>query len=101
MKFFFDSYSFSSAGAVAALVQGLVVKELWRRGMPRPLARAPPSPAAPHRHRLDLHVLCLAPLHACPLHMHTQQRGLREGAPLCWRECTLIVLAPHANNLTG
>ena len=42
MKFFFDSYSFSSAGAVAALVQGLVVKELWRRGLPRPLARAAP-----------------------------------------------------------
>ncbi|KAK9826729.1 hypothetical protein WJX81_002380 [Elliptochloris bilobata] len=39
MKFFFDSYGFSSAGAVAALVQGLVVKELWRRGIPRPLAQ--------------------------------------------------------------
>ncbi len=41
MKFFFDMYSFSSAGAVAALVQGLVVKELWKRGLPRALARAP------------------------------------------------------------
>ena len=63
MKFFFDSYSFSSAGAVAALVQGLVVKELWRRGLPRPLARAPPV-APPRRHCLDLHALCLAPLNA-------------------------------------
>jgi hypothetical protein len=38
MKFFFDEYSFTSAGAIAALVQGLVAKELWRRGLPRALA---------------------------------------------------------------
>ncbi len=43
MKFFFDEYSFTSAGAIAALVQGLVAKELWRRGLPRALAGAPDS----------------------------------------------------------
>lgn len=38
MKFFFDHYDFTSSGAIAALVQGLLAKELWKRGIPRKLS---------------------------------------------------------------
>ena len=38
MKFFFDHYGFTSSGAVAALVMGLLAKELWKRGIPRKLS---------------------------------------------------------------
>ncbi|CAK0757076.1 hypothetical protein CVIRNUC_002510 [Coccomyxa viridis] len=38
MKFFFDHFDFTSSGAVAALVQGLLAKELWKRGIPRRLS---------------------------------------------------------------
>ena len=38
MKFFFDHYDFTSSGAIAALVQGLLAKELWKRGIPSKLA---------------------------------------------------------------
>jgi hypothetical protein len=41
MKFFFDRYDFTSSGAVAALVQGLLAKELWKRGLPRKLSGKP------------------------------------------------------------
>ena len=40
MKYFFDSYGFTSSGAIAALVQGLLAKELWKRGAPKQLAGA-------------------------------------------------------------
>ncbi|EIE25667.1 hypothetical protein COCSUDRAFT_46326 [Coccomyxa subellipsoidea C-169] len=38
MKYFFDRYGFTSSGAIAALVQGLLAKELWKRGLPKALA---------------------------------------------------------------
>jgi len=38
MKFFFDYFDFTSSGAIAALVQGLLAKELWKRGIPRKLS---------------------------------------------------------------
>ena len=38
VKFFFDHYGFTSSGAVSALVQGLLAKELWKRGLPRKLS---------------------------------------------------------------
>ncbi|CAL5227266.1 g10197 [Coccomyxa viridis] len=38
MKFFFDHFGFTSSGAIAALVQGLLAKELWKRGIPSKLA---------------------------------------------------------------
>ena len=38
MKFFFDKYEFTSGGALGSLTLGLVVKELWRRRLPGPLA---------------------------------------------------------------
>ena len=41
MKFFFDHFDFTSSGAVAALVQGVLAKELWKRGIPRKLCSAP------------------------------------------------------------
>ena len=41
MKFFFDHFDFTSSGAVAALVQGLLAKELWKRGIPRKLSSEP------------------------------------------------------------
>ena len=34
MKYFFDHYNFTSAGAIASLVMGLLAKELWKRGKP-------------------------------------------------------------------
>ena len=40
MKYFFDAYNFTSAGAIGALVQGLVAKEAWRRGWPSKLTGA-------------------------------------------------------------
>ncbi len=43
MKFFFDHFDFTSSGAVAALVQGLLAKELWKRGIPRRLSSEPPA----------------------------------------------------------
>lgn len=47
VKYFFDLYGFTSAGAIAALVQGLLAKELWKRGLPRIAASdAIPSPLA-------------------------------------------------------
>ena len=47
MKFFFDHFDFTSSGAVAALVQGLLAKELWKRGLPRKLSSEPPSIPSP------------------------------------------------------
>lgn len=38
MKFFFDHFNFTSSGAIAALVQGLLAKEMWKRGIPSKLA---------------------------------------------------------------
>ncbi|BDA43853.1 Sodium/hydrogen exchanger 9B2 [Coccomyxa sp. Obi] len=38
MKYFFDHYGFTSSGAIGALVQGLLAKELWKRGLPKRLA---------------------------------------------------------------
>lgn len=38
MKYFFDQFNFESGGALAALMLGLVVKELWRRQWPKFLA---------------------------------------------------------------
>lgn len=38
MKYFFDEFHFESGGALAALTLGLVVKELWRRKLPKYLA---------------------------------------------------------------
>ena len=43
MKYFFDRYGFTSSGAIAALVQGLLAKELWKRGLPKQLAGACPT----------------------------------------------------------
>lgn len=43
MKYFFDHYGFTSSGAIAALVQGLLAKELWKRGLPRIAAGLSPS----------------------------------------------------------
>ena len=43
MKFFFDHFDFTSSGAVAALVQGLLAKELWKRGIPRKLSSELPG----------------------------------------------------------
>ena len=40
MKYFFDRYGFTSSGAIAALVQGLLAKELWKRGLPKQIAGA-------------------------------------------------------------
>ncbi len=40
MKYFFDRYGFTSSGAIAALVQGLLAKELWKRGLPKAVAGA-------------------------------------------------------------
>lgn len=34
VKYFFDHYNFTSAGAIASLVMGLLAKELWKRGKP-------------------------------------------------------------------
>ena len=38
MKFFFDHFGFTSSGAIAALVQGLLAKEMWKRGIPSNMA---------------------------------------------------------------
>ena len=38
MKYFFDKFNFESGGALAALMLGLAVKEMWRRQWPRFLA---------------------------------------------------------------
>ena len=40
MKYLFDAYNFTSAGAIGALVQGLIAKEAWRRGWPPKLTGA-------------------------------------------------------------
>ena len=47
MKFFFDHFDFTSSGAVAALVQGLLAKELWKRGIPRKLSSEQPGIPGP------------------------------------------------------
>ncbi|BDA47431.1 hypothetical protein COCOBI_10-2790 [Coccomyxa sp. Obi] len=38
LKYFFDHHGFTSSGAIGALVQGLLAKELWKRGLPKRLA---------------------------------------------------------------
>jgi hypothetical protein len=38
MMYFFNQFGFQSGGILGALTLGLVVKELWRRSCPRPLA---------------------------------------------------------------
>lgn len=42
-KYFFDHFNFSSAGALGAIVMGLVVKELWHRRWPHILAGSTPA----------------------------------------------------------
>ncbi len=49
MKFFFDHFDFTSSGAIAALVQGLLAKELWKRGIPSKLA-GKHACSVPHSH---------------------------------------------------
>lgn len=52
MKYFFDRYGFTSSGAIAALVQGLLAKELWKRGLPKQLAGAFSGFLNCHKNRL-------------------------------------------------
>jgi hypothetical protein len=40
LKYLFDHYDFTSSGAISALVQGLLAKELWKRGLPKRVAGA-------------------------------------------------------------
>ena len=52
MKYLFDHYDFTSSGAISALVQGLLAKELWKRGLPVRVAGVPhPHSACPRPSR--------------------------------------------------
>lgn len=40
VKYLYDHFEFTSSGAISALVQGLLAKELWKRGLPKLVAGA-------------------------------------------------------------
>ena len=66
LMYFLNHFNMKGGGALAALILGMAVSQMWARGWPRPLAKRPDAHYA-HRHALHQCLAVFGRLHRPPL----------------------------------